>query len=124
VTVSEVEVTYPNAGEAVARFIGEHDLVTKAETSDLLARLVSEYQTVTVDLREATFIDSSFLHCLVLADKGAKERGNTFRVLVGAEGPAKSVIAIAVRDFITVVVATDPPGADPLPEDFSRSIST
>jgi anti-anti-sigma regulatory factor len=122
--VSDVEVTHPTPDEAVARFIGDHDLATKAETLALLGRLVSECQTVTVDLRDATFIDSSFLHCLLIADKAAKERGTTFRVLVGAEGPAKSVIAIGLQDHIDVVEATDPPGPEPLPEDFTHFIST
>ncbi len=71
-TFSAVEVTQATPGEAVARFLGDHDLTTSTETDVLLAALVEANQLVTVDLSEATFIDSSFLHSLVKANRDAR----------------------------------------------------
>jgi len=124
VTVSDVEITHPSADEAVARFVGEHDLQTKAATSELLADLVARFARVTVDLRDATFIDSSFLHCLLVADRQAKTDGKRFDLLVAATGNIRNVLSIAdLEDVLRIVVADDPPAAGPLPDGFTKMIS-
>ena len=39
----------------------------------LLERLVAERELVIVDLREATFIDSAFMRCLVIVQRTRKQ---------------------------------------------------
>ena len=64
-----IEIIYPRPNAAVASFSGEYDMSTKPDTTALLNKLVGDYEVVVIDLRETTFFDSSFLHCLVLANK-------------------------------------------------------
>ena len=121
-TVSETEVIRVAPDRGMARFIGEHDLITKSEVAALLAELISENRRVTVDLRNATFVDSSFLHCLMVAGRDAKSAGTDFDVLVAPTGPVRSVIQIAGLDDLLEIVVPDDPTAGPLPDGFTQTI--
>ena len=121
-TVSETEVIRVASDRGMARFIGEHDLITKSEVAALLAELISENRRVTVDLRNATFVDSSFLHCLMVASRDAKSAGTDFDVLVAPTGPVRSVIQIAGLDDLLEIVVPDDPTAGPLPDGFTQTI--
>ena len=86
-----IEITYPRPNAVVASFRGEHDLSTKRDTSTLLSELVDGYEVVVIDLSEATFIDSSFMHCLALANQRA---GGELRLVVSNEGPVRNALEI------------------------------
>ena len=57
---------------------GEHDLLTQARLDSLLEGEISDNDLVVVDVTEADFIDSSFLHSLVKANELARRRGSRF----------------------------------------------
>ncbi len=59
---------------------GEHDLTCRDELGRLLSELVAENELLVVDVSEATFVDSSFIHNLVKANRLAGERGAQFRL--------------------------------------------
>jgi anti-anti-sigma regulatory factor len=65
----DVTVIEPRQGAAVVELRGEHDLSTQPELSDLLAGLIAGHELVVVDISEATFIDSTFIHGLWLASE-------------------------------------------------------
>jgi anti-anti-sigma factor len=77
---------------AVVECRGEHDLTTKAEMSELLERLLGENDLVVVDVSEAAFVDSSFLHALLEADRDARLREKRFRLQVGSAALVKKAI--------------------------------
>jgi anti-sigma B factor antagonist len=70
---------------AVVALTGEHE----AYTADKLARhvtgLLTEGVGVTVDLRQATFIDSTVVGVLLAAHRRAKDEGLAFVLRVGGE---------------------------------------
>lgn len=76
-------VVRPGPGTAIVECRGEHDVATRQEVADLLAELVAENELIVVDLTEAQFIDSSFLHNLVTADHLARGRGVRLRIQTG-----------------------------------------
>ncbi len=78
----EVNVSFPREGTAVVEYCGEHDLTTRDETGTLLSRLMTENKLVVVDLCSTTFIDSSFLTCLLAADRNAHEHSHELRIFV------------------------------------------
>lgn len=79
-SLEAVVVTCPRPGAVVVECSGEHDLATRAEVAALLMGLLAEYELVVVDVSEAEFIDSSFIHNLFLASSFAWERGTHFRL--------------------------------------------
>jgi anti-anti-sigma factor len=101
---SSVNVDIPRQGVAVIELVGEHDLTTAEETSELLARLVNENDLVIVDLCSATFIDSSVLSYLVKADRQATERGHALRLLVCDAPIVESVLKLTALDELLTIV--------------------
>jgi anti-anti-sigma factor len=79
----DVHIEHPNAGAAVVRFTGEHDLVTRDEVAAMLESLIEQNRLVVADFSEATFVDSTMLHVLVNADAAARMRGRRFRLQLG-----------------------------------------
>ena len=79
----DVTVDRPTSRVAVVSFMGEHDLATRDETRDLLARLANEERLVVADFSKAEFVDSSILAVLRSSARAARERGTTFRVQLG-----------------------------------------
>jgi anti-anti-sigma factor len=78
--IVDITVVRPRPGAVVVECKGEHDLTTQNEVGELLASLVAENGLVVVDVSEAEFVDSSFLHNLVTAHRASRERGS--RVLL------------------------------------------
>ena len=78
--IADVEVLRPRSGAAVVECTGEHDMATSLEFERLLAELVSGNDLVVVDVSHAQFIDSSFLHNLVKADRLGRARGTHVRL--------------------------------------------
>ena len=93
--MKDVEVTYPGDGIAVVALHGEHDCATKDEMAALLAREVSRNDLVAVDVSEATFIDSSFLHNLSRAHRAATNRETHFVLQMGTAHIVRKALEIS-----------------------------
>jgi len=90
--MEDVEVTHPGGRTAVIELHGEHDCATKRELADLLACEVSHNDIVVVDVSDAHFIDCSFLHNLVRADRDARARGSRFVLQMGTAPIVRSAL--------------------------------
>lgn len=71
--------------EAVVTLRGEHEAYTADKLAKQVAGLLDEGLTVTVDLRETAFVDSTVVGVLLAARRRADERGTPFRLLLGDE---------------------------------------
>ena len=124
-TIREVEVIQQDPITAVARFVGEHDLSTSDERDALLQRLVGDNDLVVIDLHDATFIDSSFLHSLAKADRSARNRQSTVQVQLGLNSGVEQTLRIS--GLLTHLEILAPPEAlappSPLPEDFTQAVA-
>ena len=92
---AELRIRRPERGTVVVDVSGEHDLATREAVQELLIGLVEENAVVVVDLTEATFIDSSFLYCLVEAHKCARRRGSQLRVRVGESTAVRRALEVS-----------------------------
>jgi anti-anti-sigma factor len=70
---------------SVVQLIGEHDLSTKEQISGAIDAAVKGNRDVVVDLRSASFIDSSTLQALVAGSRGAAQAGRGFMIVIGEE---------------------------------------
>jgi anti-sigma B factor antagonist len=71
--------------KAVVSLRGEHEAYTADKLARQIAGLLSEQLSVTVDLREATFIDSTVVGVLLAARRRAEERGLRFELVLGRD---------------------------------------
>jgi anti-sigma B factor antagonist len=63
---------------------GELDIGSAPEVEEVLRKVESDgAQTLTIDLRGLTFMDSTGLRMLVAADKRAKDAGRSLRIVRG-----------------------------------------
>ena len=86
-----VALERPAPGAAIVTLRGEHDLSTRAEISDALARVGNEAH-VLVDLSECSFIDSSVIGVLVVAFQALDEQGRRLELAIpsaAARDPAR-----------------------------------
>ena len=79
-SLEAVVVSRPRPGAAVVECRGEHDLITRDEFAALLKQLLADSDLVVVDVSEAEFIDSSFIHSLYIAHGFARAHGAQFRL--------------------------------------------
>jgi anti-anti-sigma factor len=70
---------------AVVALKGEHEAYTADKLARHLSALLTERIDVTVDLRQALFIDSTVVGILMAANKSAQEAGLDFTIVVGDE---------------------------------------
>jgi len=70
---------------AVVRLTGEHEAYSADKLARNLTALISEGVPVTVDLRQATFIDSTVVGVLMAAHRRATEAGLELVLLLGSE---------------------------------------
>ena len=91
----ELRVLRLRPGMVVVEVLGEHDLATRDDTEIGFARLVAENQFVVIDLTETTFIDSSFLHNLLKAQRAAQGQGHTVLLQVGEASIVKHTLEIS-----------------------------
>ena len=70
---------------AVIALSGEHEAFTSDKLARNLTALIAEGVPVTVDLRHATFIDSTVVGVLLGAHRRAVAEGLEFVLLLGAE---------------------------------------
>ena len=82
-SLDDVAVSRPRAGAIVVECTGEHDVTTSEEIGNLFAELVVGNDLIVIDLSEAEFIDSSFIHNLVKLDRLARLRGTRIRLQFG-----------------------------------------
>jgi len=123
ISIAEVVVTRPRAGQAVVGLIGEHDLATRAVLSELLASLIGEndLDLIVVDLSDAEFIDSSVLHNLVVADRLTRERGLRLRVRLGTAESVNRVLEISgLLEHLDCETGHDEPDRHDPPSSGSR----
>ena len=101
--IESVEVTYPRPGTCVIALHGEHDTVTAAQTERLFRDVLALNDLVVVDVGAATFIDSSFLRNLLVADRRAKEQEKAFRLQMGTAPIVRAALeASGVLQRLTV----------------------
>jgi len=81
--MDDVTVSQPGESITVIALHGEHDLATASEMCVLLDDAISGSNLVVVDVTSAQLIDSSFLHNLVKAHRGAQTRGSRFVLQMG-----------------------------------------
>jgi anti-sigma B factor antagonist len=70
---------------AVVALSGEHEAYTAHKLARHLSALLAEGVGVTVDLRQATFIDSTVVGVLIAAHRRAADAELHFSLLVGGE---------------------------------------
>jgi anti-sigma B factor antagonist len=70
---------------AVVALSGEHEAYTAGKLTKHLSALLAKGVPVTVDLRRATFIDSTVVGVLIAAHRRAQEAGLDFVLRVGDE---------------------------------------
>ena len=106
--VTEYDIIHPRSGAVVVALLGEHDLVTKSEMSALVAELIEVNELVVVDVSEAKFIDSSFIHIFLMADRMARSLRSRFRLQLGTAPIVRRALevsgALDVLDVVTTRV--------------------
>lgn len=80
----------------VASFSGDHDITTRDQVGQLLEDLLEENDVVVVDVSEAAFIDSSFLHNLVRAKRFGSERGKRLAIQVDEDAVAHRALEVSL----------------------------
>jgi anti-sigma B factor antagonist len=70
---------------AVVTLIGEHESYTADKLARQLSGLLAEGAGVTLDLTQATFIDSTVVGVLIAASRRAADAGLDFSLLMGEE---------------------------------------
>jgi anti-sigma B factor antagonist len=70
---------------AVVALTGEHEAYTADKLARHLSALLAEEVGVAVDLRKATFIDSTVVGVLIAAHRRAQDAGLQFTLVVGGE---------------------------------------
>ena len=70
---------------AVVQLVGEHDLSTQDQLGGAIDAAVQGDRDVVVDLRSASFIDSSTLQALVSGSRKATEAGKHLMIVIGEE---------------------------------------
>jgi anti-anti-sigma factor len=70
--------------QATVALRGEHEAYTADKLARQIAAMLEEGVAVTIDLREATFIDSSVVGVLIASRRRAEERRLPFELLLGA----------------------------------------
>lgn len=90
-----VQVLRPREGVAVAMLHGEHDVACREHDATILDDLVGENALVVVDVSQADFIDSSFVHALVQTAETARGKGTTLRLQTGATPIVQRALAVS-----------------------------
>lgn len=84
----EIALEPTDAGVAVVKITGEHDLSTAPGLGSRLKRLIADRSPVVIDLSPATFIDSSILGVILDAKRRAGAASLGFAVVNAGEGEA------------------------------------
>jgi anti-anti-sigma factor len=87
-----VTLERPAAAVAIITLVGEHDLSTRADIRETLAR-VGDEANVLVDLSDCSFIDSTVIGALVVAFQTLAERGLRLELAIPPEAAAVHRVA-------------------------------
>jgi anti-sigma B factor antagonist len=81
---------------AVVALVGEHEAYTAEKLARTIAGLIEEGASVAIDLRHATFIDSTVVGVLLAGRRRASAGGLSFVLLMGDETgwPVKRVLEV------------------------------
>lgn len=106
--LEDVQVDKPVPGTAVAEFKGEHDLMTRDATEELLGSLVKENDLVVADFSRAYFVDAAILRLLLNADRVAKRNGRAFCLQLGTTPIVRRVFeASGILEELDVVATRE-----------------
>lgn len=98
-----VDVRDEGAGLAVARLVGEHDILSGDRLATLLRGLLEEGRSVVVDVGETTFLDSCGLRALFAAARAAAAHD---RRLVLQVAPGDTVHRVLEVSGLTATLPT------------------
>jgi anti-anti-sigma factor len=93
--IPDLDVLRPRIGAAVVELRGEHDISTRTEVRALFTSLVEANDLVVIDVTNARFIDSSFLHNLADADRLARSRGSRLRLQLGTASVVRRALEVS-----------------------------
>lgn len=93
--IPDLDLLRPRAGAAVVELHGEYDLATRSEIRDLFTSLVETNDLVIIDVTDALFIDSSFLHNLANAHRLAQRRGSRLRLQLGTAPIVRAALEVS-----------------------------
>lgn len=74
-----------DADQATITLVGEHEAFSADKLARSLDGVLHEGMNVTVDLRQATFVDSTVVGVLLAASRRARQHGLAMRLLIGDE---------------------------------------
>jgi anti-anti-sigma factor len=80
----ELKVQRLGADQAAIAVIGDHDAYSAEQIARTVRALLDEGLDVEIDLRRATFVDSTTVSALIEAQRFAREEGRRFAVVIGA----------------------------------------
>lgn len=85
----------------MVRLLGEHESYTADKLAQSLSGLLAEGVGVTIDLRHASFIDSTVIGVLLAAHRRAKEARLDFGLLLGDETgwPVRRLLEVTGTHF-------------------------
>ncbi len=87
---------------------GEVDLATVEELESAIDRVFSDNShPLVVDLRESSFMDSTGLKALVMANRNFDESGRSFAVAVSSGPVARLIDLSGVESSVKIVESTD-----------------
>jgi len=101
-------------GYAVVSLLGEFDLAGVSMFEQELGRVRTPDATLVVDLRGLTFIDSSGLRALVIADQEARSAGGRCVVVRGPDQVGQVLDLTGIGERLELV--DDLPGLPPQPQ--------
>lgn len=93
---------------------GEVDLATVEELESAIDRVFSDNShPLVIDLRESSFMDSTGLKALVMANRQFDESGRSFAVAVSGGPVARLIDLSGVESSVRIVESTDDLETDP-----------
>lgn len=104
-TISNSEL--PNGWQCIA-VEGEVDLATVEELESAIDRVFSNNShPLVIDLRESSFMDSTGLKALVMANRKFDEGGRSFAVAISGGPVARLIDLSGVESSVRIVESTD-----------------
>lgn len=104
-TINDSEL--PNGWRCIA-VEGEVDLATVEELESAIERVFSDdSHPLVIDLRESSFMDSTGLKALVMANRRFEESGRSFAVAVSSGPVARLMDLSGVESSVRIVGSTD-----------------
>lgn len=91
----DVEIVRAAEATVVIALHGEHDLMTSDELAACLSAEIAANGLVVVDVTDAEFVDASFVHNILRADRLAAENGSRFTLQMGTAPIVRRVIEVS-----------------------------